>query len=908
MKNYLSNLQIIYQYTQPFGGFLDTQTTFLGNSVGDFSTSQPYMSWSQSFIGGYDVQIVSIDLQQAYLDGQLGINASIDCFADWYPADEGAINIKWIYGGVEYSQPVYPGIVSPTLVKTIELSAQEINPYNYLSDLEIIYSWPYGQLDLDTKTTFVDQSFGHGYQGYSPYVYFSQDNTGIGPEVVRIDLQQAYSDGKIGQRVIIPCSADWPQSKFKIINGSFTWSGAKVDAENKGGRLAVLNTLEKANQVPAANVNVWIGATDAASEGTWTWIDGSLVDSGYKNWGPGEPNNYPDPSAVPGEDYAYIIYTNNKWDDAINGANAYPYYVGGYVLELAQSGSGSAMLTWIYDGVEYSEGIYPNFASPAQTLVKNIEISFQKKSPYSNNVIEEFQPEFDLNTGDLSVTAIGRAVHSYKDVTFTFDITDRQLNTLTSASALRENPFVEAINIDILDISGNIIYDNYVTGSFSNVFTLTEAENTGIFGQYTKDFGIGISTVSSNASVHSSQYYVYANALEIESVSVTDSVGSWSNFSPLQNQSPYSDFPYKIKEYDVGFQYITGNALYFKDYSLIVSGYSGYVTGTIQTALTDIPTTLKIDWGDGLINNIPFVSNYSYDQNLALEEMIAPTGLNSSIYSFATGYSYPTGTTGIKNLKFYYSGSGNSGNQLIRTDQYRVPDELYPQGNPRIGDSLTGSINFSINFPNDPLYTVSSKLNIYKSDQSGVAVNTGNLISAIPILTNSTNYSFTVDEALVEANKPQWFKFSPYSEIETGYAWEVGPYTLYKAPQPPIEGVFDLLKIRDGDSDVLLTFETGYVPTTGSTIIDTIEKGERHTFEYLSQFVDASGMYCSSKIVIVDNSSGIDLSKTGISFSESNISDNSFVNYSVYDNSTGIYLTAQLNTPTGFYKLYKTSI
>ena len=33
----------------------------------------------------------------------------------------------------------------------------------------------------------------------------------------------------------------------------------------------------------------WIGATDTAEEGTFRWVDGSLL--GYSNWGRYEPNN-----------------------------------------------------------------------------------------------------------------------------------------------------------------------------------------------------------------------------------------------------------------------------------------------------------------------------------------------------------------------------------------------------------------------------------------------------------------------------------------------------------------------------------------------------------------------------------------------------------------------------------------
>ncbi|XP_013881144.1 ladderlectin [Austrofundulus limnaeus] len=33
----------------------------------------------------------------------------------------------------------------------------------------------------------------------------------------------------------------------------------------------------------------WVGGTDAAKEGEWTWSDGSPFT--FTNWGPGQPNN-----------------------------------------------------------------------------------------------------------------------------------------------------------------------------------------------------------------------------------------------------------------------------------------------------------------------------------------------------------------------------------------------------------------------------------------------------------------------------------------------------------------------------------------------------------------------------------------------------------------------------------------
>ena len=88
---------------------------------------------------------------------------------------------------------------------------------------------------------------------------------------------------------------------FTIVEGSFTWSEARADAESRGGRLAVLDTQQKIN---AANTYLqslgtwpvlWIGATDEEVEGDWKWINGQDVDN--PPWGWNEPG---------GQDYLAI--------------------------------------------------------------------------------------------------------------------------------------------------------------------------------------------------------------------------------------------------------------------------------------------------------------------------------------------------------------------------------------------------------------------------------------------------------------------------------------------------------------------------------------------------------------------------------------------------------------------------
>ena len=124
----------------------------------------------------------------------------------------------------------------------------------------------------------------------------------------------------------------YSNSPFSIIEGSYTWHEAKLDAESKGGRLAVLNTQDKINTAKAFITDmttdnyipkVWIGCTDEESEGEWLWIDGTSVT--LNDWRPGQPDNHG------GGNQHYASFTDNAvWDDAqLNWV-----WSNGYLLEM----------------------------------------------------------------------------------------------------------------------------------------------------------------------------------------------------------------------------------------------------------------------------------------------------------------------------------------------------------------------------------------------------------------------------------------------------------------------------------------------------------------------------------------------------------------------------------------------
>jgi len=64
----------------------------------------------------------------------------------------------------------------------------------------------------------------------------------------------------------------------------------------------------------AGSGRVWLGLTDAASEGTFVNVDGTPVD--YTNWDAGEPND-----AGGGEDYVVMYSGNGRWVDVIDDFN-----------------------------------------------------------------------------------------------------------------------------------------------------------------------------------------------------------------------------------------------------------------------------------------------------------------------------------------------------------------------------------------------------------------------------------------------------------------------------------------------------------------------------------------------------------------------------------------------------------
>ena len=137
---------------------------------------------------------------------------------------------------------------------------------------------------------------------------------------------------------------------YKFITGSIDWNAAEpaaasLTAYGVSGYLATItSSAENAFISPRLSADGWIGASDNAQEGHWTWVtgpetgtlfwlgeSGGSVQSGqYANWNSGEPNN-----SGGDENCAEYYSASSKWNDLPCSGDD----LSGYVAEFGSPGN-----------------------------------------------------------------------------------------------------------------------------------------------------------------------------------------------------------------------------------------------------------------------------------------------------------------------------------------------------------------------------------------------------------------------------------------------------------------------------------------------------------------------------------------------------------------------------------------
>ena len=100
---------------------------------------------------------------------------------------------------------------------------------------------------------------------------------------------------------------------YELFNYDMPWKEAYKFCEQRGGHLVTINSQGEQDFVYdfvkrcGKNDFIWMGATDAFSEGKWGWITGEEML--YQHWTSGEPNDDHD------EDYMMMYKSSGEWND-----------------------------------------------------------------------------------------------------------------------------------------------------------------------------------------------------------------------------------------------------------------------------------------------------------------------------------------------------------------------------------------------------------------------------------------------------------------------------------------------------------------------------------------------------------------------------------------------------------------
>ena len=104
---------------------------------------------------------------------------------------------------------------------------------------------------------------------------------------------------------------------YAVLSGMLTvdWHSAEQLCETLGGHLVTITSQEEMDivyslaQSASDYAMLWIGASDEAEEGVWTWVTGESFS--YSNWADGEPNSCNGYD----EDYAHFYTNSGEWND-----------------------------------------------------------------------------------------------------------------------------------------------------------------------------------------------------------------------------------------------------------------------------------------------------------------------------------------------------------------------------------------------------------------------------------------------------------------------------------------------------------------------------------------------------------------------------------------------------------------
>ena len=113
------------------------------------------------------------------------------------------------------------------------------------------------------------------------------------------------------------CPVGWDSFGCKCYFPSLTWlpwNQSRGVCVSRGADLVVVDSEEEMDFISSYNSYFWLGATDEAGEGTWRWVDGTVLSLDNPSWSRGGPQGGGAKNCLKA---AKILEQNlNKWASA----------------------------------------------------------------------------------------------------------------------------------------------------------------------------------------------------------------------------------------------------------------------------------------------------------------------------------------------------------------------------------------------------------------------------------------------------------------------------------------------------------------------------------------------------------------------------------------------------------------
>ena len=537
--------------------------------------------------------------------------------------------------------------------------------------------------------------------------------------------------------------------------------------------------------------------------------------------------------------------------------------------------------------------------------------------------LKEFNPGFNFDIQDLESIGIGSGVHTDKDVSINLFIVDRKGEELDNIGLVSKNKYCESIIFDIADISGNVIIENYQSGS-SPSLTVTEIENQSIFGEYKKDFGIYSRVIDSTSPIVFSGFTsIYGNKLQISGIEAVDSSGIRKYEEPVSVHLKATLEP-------SGYIY-SGEMQDLNTVTRLPTHYT--LTGEREIDSGNYQWEASLFWE---FNNNYFSGNPSYNQDSYKIENFEGEGY----WTLVLNDFYPSGSFLISKGSSdpsnpYGSYIDDLGSGFINkySKEANINQETKTEDN---------EIAISISYQNKEVFTKFSHTNVYsfygqelKREQ----------FQFVEMFTGENMYRASIDQGLnLQSNEPLWLKFEPYSTLGQGESWIVGP--LKNREQNEEESVTETnqIDIKDGLSSANINFKqrdiTG-VLDGNSGVIDRLyaykEYGEQKqiyesneglnfdyytvptndsgvwlntTFDYLIEFKSNQNAYNVSDIKIKLSASGVstDPINEGMPLFRVTKESTNDIEVALKYSESGVSLLCSTGNGFDSYKYYKTSL